>query len=164
MVPSIRNPLGLTLLERSFRVFGDFSTKSTVDISCRERAQHKIGSPRKQKQNKAHVAFNEKQRFERIFAQEDARFLPEKTKWDLNEFCSNRFVLHWFLSSCRFSGRLTTEEEPYDCVRTINHSEAHTRLQQAAPFTRKYNVPRYNQTLYLFTHKSSYLLRYRSVS
>ena len=50
------------------------------------------------------------------------------------------------LSSCRFSGRLTTEEEPYDCVRTINHSEAHTQLQQAAPFTRKYNVPRYNQT------------------
>jgi hypothetical protein len=96
--------------------------------------------------NKTHAAFNEKQRFERIFAQGDARFLPEKTKWDLNEFCSNRFVLLWFLSSCRFSGRLTTEEEPYDCVRNINHSEAHTRLQQAAPFTRKYNVPRYNQT------------------
>jgi hypothetical protein len=45
MVPLICNPLGHTLLERSFREFGDFSTKSTVDISCRERAQHKIGSP-----------------------------------------------------------------------------------------------------------------------
>jgi hypothetical protein len=76
MVPSVRNPLGLTLLERSFRGFGDFSTKSTVDISCRERAQHKIGSPPwvvggvdggKSKNKTKHTRrLMKKQRFERI--------------------------------------------------------------------------------------------------